>query len=378
MLHERDKSVTWEQLKRRQDKSNPKAVRQLRAAVWVDSISYKTGERNQADYLDALKGVIRGHVSSHRDELTTFAIGTRQVPNGPGSSTEIADGDNDPVLLPPGFNRLWRNQRVRIALMGTGALLLVAFVVVMSMFVARNRPIYVDPKITVVAPQPGITRAPRVQLDNSHGWGPDRPTFTDQVPADHPVFNSITNSAVHGDERSFLSCWDKTKGSTVRDNELVADDGHTYGCVVEFDNDIADNLDNGTPATELTNAKVALTLPETSLYNPGMTAFLSSGTTGPVSSNNPGTVWASTNFVSSRPMRIIYQPDSARMYTNGTSKDGLQFAENHNGDVITSGIATSSGALLGYDRQDGIVRHSYQYSGYVVFEVKVVLDPPAN
>ena len=35
-------------------------------------------------------------------------------------------------------------------------------------------------------------------------WGPDRPTFTIEQPANYVTFNSITNNPVHGDERNFV------------------------------------------------------------------------------------------------------------------------------------------------------------------------------
>jgi hypothetical protein len=243
-----------------------------------------------------------------------------------------------------------------------------ALILAMALLVSqRGTTVKVNPKIIVVLPSPSTRVAVPLKRDNSHGWGPSRQTFTDQVPADHPVFDSITNSGWVGDERQFLTCWDTGKSESFRDDELVADNGHTYDCMVIFSNDIADNLDNGTPATELVNSRAAVSLPETSEYNPGITAFLSA--------KNTETVWASCNFVSPYPMRVDYIPGSARMYTNGTPKNGLKLAETDNGDSITNSIVTSPGALLGYSRQDGIVRHSYQYSGYVIFKIKIALDP---
>lgn len=41
------------------------------------------------------------------------------------------------------------------------------------------------------------------------GWGPKRPTYTNEHPADHPVFNSITNNAAVGDERDFVRIEEK-------------------------------------------------------------------------------------------------------------------------------------------------------------------------
>lgn len=35
-------------------------------------------------------------------------------------------------------------------------------------------------------------------------WGPDRPTYTVNNPADHVTFNSITDNPNYGDERAFF------------------------------------------------------------------------------------------------------------------------------------------------------------------------------
>ena len=36
-------------------------------------------------------------------------------------------------------------------------------------------------------------------------YGPERPTFTGEKPADYVTFNSITNNKYYGDERNFVT-----------------------------------------------------------------------------------------------------------------------------------------------------------------------------
>ena len=43
---------------------------------------------------------------------------------------------------------------------------------------------------------------------NLFAWGPDRPTYTIEHPADHVTFDSITNNPDYGDERNFVTIKD--------------------------------------------------------------------------------------------------------------------------------------------------------------------------
>ena len=53
----------------------------------------------------------------------------------------------------------------------------------------------------------GVVALGVVVLATSAGalaWGPERPTYTIEKPADHVTFNSITNNPAYGDERNFV------------------------------------------------------------------------------------------------------------------------------------------------------------------------------
>lgn len=214
---------------------------------------------------------------------------------------------------------------------------------------------------TPAAPKPPPSSVPSSKFDNTGTWGPqERPTFTVNEPPRYAVFNSITNSA-YGDERAFIGCKDKAQPDDRLVSNIAAEDGHFYVCRVAVNNDVADNLDDGNPTAWLHNARLTLSLPGDFIYNPGVQATLMA--------NNANAVWATCNFVAPRPMRFLYSGDSARMFTNATSNAGLQLSYGY-GDILTS-----PGTQLGYDRQDGIIRHSGQYTAFVWFEISVVLDP---
>lgn len=205
-------------------------------------------------------------------------------------------------------------------------------------------------------PQSSVTTAPDGSTVNTHGWGPARKTFTAQSPAPSPVFNSMTSNPDFGDERNFLQCRDKKGGGW---GDLIpANEGHTYQCVIWFDNNVTPNLNNA--AAQLVNARVRAQGPLAATRNPTVVGVLSA--------DNAATVWDSCVFTSPRPGRLTYVENSARMITN--SANGVPLAETRKEGVMASGLIVGSGALLG-SRQDGLLR---QDAGYVIFDLTVSLE----
>ena len=67
----------------------------------------------------------------------------------------------------------------------------------------RNAPKRTSAVIAVVA---AVVAVPAMLL----AWGPTRPTYTIEHPADHVTFNSITNNPnIGGDERDFVGIREK-------------------------------------------------------------------------------------------------------------------------------------------------------------------------
>ncbi|MET4669140.1 hypothetical protein [Streptomyces sp. PvR018] len=215
-------------------------------------------------------------------------------------------------------------------------------------------------------PQAVISASPDAKIDNSGGWGPDRKTFTMEKPAPYPVFNSITNSRPHGDERNFVQCRDKEGENRDYRDQVIAEDGHSYICYLFFNNAITpgfgsrviDGKEYPNPASALQNAKARVLLPSKALYNPGVKGILSA--------DNSTSVWDSCNFVAPKRVKFAYVPGSATLHTKGVAKGGVALKESD----VTSGLMTEGGALLG-DRQDGYL---YQHGGHLLFELTVSLE----
>jgi hypothetical protein len=75
------------------------------------------------------------------------------------------------------------------------------------------------------------------------GWGPERQTFTEHLPADHAVLNSITDQVVQGDERNFVQIKRATQpGATRYADNQEAKPGDRVTVYAWVENDAADNV----------------------------------------------------------------------------------------------------------------------------------------
>ena len=225
-----------------------------------------------------------------------------------------------------GVARQWKDDKPRV--MATyGALLAVllaasALLAYYAIFVPT--PQTADPQVVESSGAGGVGQVQppaSVKIDNTHGWGPDRKTFTSKNPAPYPVFNSITDISGHGDERNFVQCHDladKGKPGAGWGDELIAHDQHSYECSIFFNNDVGANLDSvaspspfieGNVAAKLQGAHAQVIMPSPHTYNPAIVGMLTADNA------NPPKVWDSCNLVSPQPVTVEYQAGSARMFT---------------------------------------------------------------
>jgi hypothetical protein len=262
-----------------------------------------------------------------------------------------------PRLPPPRrYRARWIAAVLAAALLGGGAYALHA---------AAQRKGAAGPAAVVTpGPAPAVSTPAGERIDNGGGWGPDRPTFLMSSPAAYPVFNSITDDPVQGDERNFVQCRDEQSDAKFGD-EVVAVDGHTYQVYLFYDNAVAANLDSmasptenahRNPAAKLQNARAHVELPAQPLYNPGLTGYLTA--------DNAQQVWDSCDFFAARKVLLRYVPGSARLVTVHTPGGGVPV----NGGG--AGLADGTGAPIG-EQQDGVVG---QDAGYLLFDVTVKLS----
>ena len=201
-----------------------------------------------------------------------------------------------------------------------------------------------------------------------NAWGPERATFTMEKPASYVTFDSITDnqsseSVGIGDERNFVRVR-KAGEATFKDKVEISDEdarsGQEFEVYVFYHNNAASNYN--------------LTAEDTKVfaYFPGMISGNSTAETGAkISASNakPTSVWDEADFInnSSVGVRLRYVEDSATIYWNG-GRTTAKISEN----------MFTTGALIGYCAEgetncvlDGKVPGCAEYSGYIIYKVKV-------
>ncbi|MDB5177809.1 MAG: exported protein of unknown function [Candidatus Saccharibacteria bacterium] len=190
-----------------------------------------------------------------------------------------------------------------------------------------------------------------------HAWGPDRPTYTIEQPADHVTFNSITNNPNIGDERNFVGIRESGTSTTWTDNMNV-EKGKEYTVRVYVHNNAAANLNK--VAQDVT-AKV--NLPTTTGKSIQVDGLISS------SNASPTEVWDQANFKSNEDFNLAYVAGSLKFENNAFGAAGT---------AIPESVFTNAGAKLGYDKLDGKIPGCFQYAGYLTFKVKPQFAPTGD
>lgn len=200
----------------------------------------------------------------------------------------------------------------------------------------------------------------------SFGWGPERPTYTMNAPADHPTFNSITDNTVLGDERDFVRIVDKETGGTYSsDIELEANkDYEVY--IYYHNNASATYNDKAHDRVGIAwNARVATNFPE------ALSAGERGEVTATISASNtvPEKVWDEAYITAKEDMTLHYVTASAKIYNGWGS----------NGSALPMSIFSQDGTFLGMDELNGMIYGGATYSGHILYTihtaVKNMLEP---
>lgn len=183
-------------------------------------------------------------------------------------------------------------------------------------------------------------------------WGPNRDTYTTAKPADHIVFNSITDNPSVGDERDFVVVKEAdNQNAGGWKNSINAVAGKEYLIRVYVHNNAADQLD-----LKARNTRVSVALPTNTAKNIAFSGFVSADNA------TPKKVWDDAALKSSENFNIAYVPGSAKFYNNVTGQAGR---------ALSDSIVTSSGAQVGYQSNNGVIPGCYKFAGYVTLKVKV-------
>ena len=185
-------------------------------------------------------------------------------------------------------------------------------------------------------------------------WGPARPSFTIEKPADYITFNSITNNPViGGDEKDFVGI--REVGSNAKwTNNMKIQNGKEYYVRMYVHNNAASNLN-----LVAENVVAKLNVPTTTAKNVTVQGQISA------SNAKPNTVWDEAAFSSDNDFNLAYVAGSALFENNGMCTTKLP-----------DSIVNNTGAKLGYDKLDGKIPGCFQYAGYVTVKVKAQVSQP--
>lgn len=181
-------------------------------------------------------------------------------------------------------------------------------------------------------------------------WGPDRPTYTVENPANKVAFNSITNNPNIGDERNFVGIREVGSSNVWHDNMNVQD-GKEYFVRMYVHNNAKDSL-NASGQGIAKDVKAVFNLPTNTAKSIQVNGFLSA------SNASPNEVYDHATFTSAKDFNLSYVSGS------------LKYENNAGVHALPESIFTSNGAELGYDKMDGTIPGCFKYAGYVTFKVK--------
>lgn len=195
------------------------------------------------------------------------------------------------------------------------------------------------------------------------GWGPERPTFTNESPASYATFNSITNNAMVGDERDFVRIVDKSLGKGgVYSSEIEIEPGKDYEVFIYYHNN-ASNIYNtakfnyvgvADQVRLMTNFPMKLAAGERGIIYSEITSR----------NAKPKAVWDEVCVTAKENLTLHYVLASARIYNDwGISGTGL-----------SSRLFSKEGTYLGVTELNGIILGGPQYLGYVVYTLRAIAE----
>lgn len=183
-------------------------------------------------------------------------------------------------------------------------------------------------------------------------YGPERPTYTIEKPADKITFNAITNNPNYGDERNFLLIKDAANTSAGGWSDTVdVQDGKEYVVRLYVHNNAADNLN-----LVAENTRVKVNVPTNTATSLKLDGFISANNA------SPAQVWDDVVMRSDKKFNIAYVQGSTRYHNNVNPAEGF---------ALPDSIVTSAGAQVGHEKMDGRVPGCFKYSGIATFKIKV-------
>ena len=191
-------------------------------------------------------------------------------------------------------------------------------------------------------------------------WGPERETYTNEVPARYATFNSITDNVAVGDERNFVRVRELGTDDTYAD-EVEVTPGKEYEVYIYYHNNAASNT-NASGFGMATNVRVASAYPTVlSVGERGMiSGIISWSYVTPESPNDAqeGTVWDEAYLTTQANGTVLrYKTGTAVIHNAGAA----------NGSVLPTNLFTKEGTPIGFNKLSGTLPGCAEYSGYITY-----------
>jgi len=193
-------------------------------------------------------------------------------------------------------------------------------------------------------------------IANASAWGPERPTFTMEKPADYAVFNSITNNPTIGDERDFVRVGEINADVTELKNEIEVVPGKQYLVYIYFHNNASATYNDSAH----NNIGVAVATRLSSSFSTVLTPDEKGTITGTITADNtnPTSVWDEAYMTTATDKVLLsYVSGSAKIYNDWQT----------NGSIMPSSLFTEEGTLLGLDALNGVIPGCEEYHGVVSY-----------
>ncbi len=196
-------------------------------------------------------------------------------------------------------------------------------------------------------------------------WGPERPTYTMDRPAEKAVFNSIIDNAAVGDERDFVRIAEVNSGQPFT-SELELQPGKEYIVMIYFHNDASATFNDAAHG----RVGFAENVRVMSYFPPKLEARERGKVDGLISTSNtdPREVWDEAYITASEAMTLHYVQDSATLNNQKAA----------NGSKLSTKLFTSEGVLIGTNKLNGLIPGCDEYAGEVFYRFRTeAVEKPA-
>ena len=194
-------------------------------------------------------------------------------------------------------------------------------------------------------------------LAGASAWGPERPTYTNENPADHATFNSITNNPVFGDERDFVRIQEKGSDEAYT-SDLTVEPGKQYEVIIYYHNNASATYNSA----EYDYVGMAYNTKLTSTFPTELGAGEREMVSAIIKADGaePEAVWDEAYVTASEDMTLHFVTGSAKLYNDWGA----------NGSTLPTALFAEEGAYLGIDELNGVIPGCYEYSGYVLYTIQ--------